>query len=214
MRIFEIENNLTIWRAERFQDHLEKYLKSDPNLIGLLKDFISAKIMGIPFGKKDGVLSSNSPLAGISRCHLIHGKVIVIYQLKNNELFLYDINEHTAIEGNAARDLARYIQTISADKLKKYQPPSQSEKITDQQIQILNEFILGLIDSTDPDDIGSQSIQAALLDDDWEFLQMFWAEADTQNWDWQSMVNLVGGLNKLKQIIRKKVATPNKMFYE
>ena len=91
MRIFEIANNLVIWRTERFQDHLERYLKSEPSLIGLLKEFISSKVMGISFGKKDGQLSSSSPLAGISRCHLIHGKVIVIYQMKNNELFLSNL---------------------------------------------------------------------------------------------------------------------------
>lgn len=213
MRIFEIENNLTIWRTERFQDHLETYIRSDPSLINLLKEFISAKSLGIQFGKKDSVLGSG-PLSGIGRCHLIHGKVIVVYQLKATDLFLYDINEHTAIEGKAARDLARYIQSISADKLKKYQTPSQPEKITAQQIQILNDFIRALIENSHLDDMGQQAISAALEYDDWEFLQMFWAEADTQNWDWQSMVNLVGGVNKLKQVIRKKVAMPNKTFYE
>ena len=214
MRIFEIENNLTIWVTERFQKNFERNIKKDPAIIEDVRNFLIAKQRSEVYGAKDGLMSVDSPLAGVSICHLKYGKLLILYKMQAKNLYLYDMDEHKIIEDRMKVSTANYIKKISQDKLSLYVEPEVPITITKEQIHLLNTFLKDLIsNSQESDDVGIQSIHAALDDDDWEFLQMFWSELDL-DYTWDQIILALGGTEKLKKILLKKLNSPNKTFYE
>ena len=79
-----------------------------------LRDFLEYRATHRPdeaFGPKDGRM----PGSKFRRCHLVHGKAILIYQLHGSEIRLVTIDEHNAVEGSTNRLMLSYIKSLQPD---------------------------------------------------------------------------------------------------
>lgn len=125
MRFYEIASpRLKLVATKRFVKNTAFYSRGGyPAFEKTLRQFLDFKTQNPrePFNRKDSPFVAGSPLAGYAHCHLVHGKVVVIYAVKDNELRLYDVTEHDTFEGKGMQTLRAYLR--SAD----LEPVGQSE---------------------------------------------------------------------------------------
>jgi len=141
MRLFEIENNLEFRVTKRFLKKLGTYIKSYSGVKEAFRAFCSAKLKNQSFGKKDGPYTGGL-LKGLLHAHLIHGKVIITYDIKSNVIYLYDIDEHTAYESqNAQRNLASFVASLGAQDYMPMSISGEEEKLSDEQKKDISEFL-------------------------------------------------------------------------
>lgn len=117
MRLLEVDDlALTIRATRRFMKSLATYLKGYPQLEKNLRDFCADKALGKRYGRKDAPYTG-APLRGTWHAHLVHGKLIVIYDLRNGTLDLFDLSDHDATEGKGVVDMAKYIRGLRPSDL-------------------------------------------------------------------------------------------------
>lgn len=119
MRFFEIASpRYRIMATKRFMKNAAVFLRGGyPALAKTMKEFLEFKSENpnTPFSKKDLTFrGSNKVLRSFWHAHLVHGKVIVLYQPVENEIRLYDMVDHTATEGSTfANTLSHYVAGLS-----------------------------------------------------------------------------------------------------
>jgi len=118
MRLFEITETRSpiIVVTKRFKKNYEHYARGYPGLGDKTEKFLAAK-QANPSGSL-GVNDkpfTGGPLTGIMHVHLVHGKVMLIYAVRNDQIRLYDIGEHNDFEGKKVNHLADYIKSLGDD---------------------------------------------------------------------------------------------------
>jgi hypothetical protein len=104
----------TILASKRFRNQYPTYLKKYGDLETNFRDFLEFRCThrpDEPFGTKDSRMTGTK----FHRCHLIHGKAIVIYQPHGREIRLVAIEEHNAVEGGTNRQVRRYADSLTQD---------------------------------------------------------------------------------------------------
>ena len=113
MRFFEIASQrLLIKTTNRFEKNFASMLGSYPAAAGVLSKFLQHKVADHrqQFGKKDTPFIRSGPFGGYFHCHLIHGRMIIIYNVKDGALCLYAVMDHRGFEGRQAASLAAYLK--------------------------------------------------------------------------------------------------------
>ncbi len=116
MRFFEIHSpRLLIKSSDRFEKNFAVMLRSYPAAAGVLSAFLKHKIDDPrqPFGKKDAPFIRSGPLGGYFHFHLIHGRMILVYDVKDGAIRLYDVMDHRGFEGRQAASLAAFLKGAS-----------------------------------------------------------------------------------------------------
>lgn len=119
MRFFEIASPQTkVFATKRFIKNAAFFSRGYPAVDKTLKDFLQFKIKNPreQYGKKDAPFTG-SALTGYNHVHLFHGKVVLVYQVKGNELHLFDVVEHNSFERSGVMALAKYIQSASLEPI-------------------------------------------------------------------------------------------------
>ena len=105
-----------VMASRRFQKDFLEFRKKYDDLDQTLREFLDFRVSHRPdeaFGLKDGRMSE--PASKFRRCHLVHGKAILIYQLHGSEIRLVTIEEHNAVEGGTNRQMANYAKSLQPD---------------------------------------------------------------------------------------------------
>lgn len=114
MRFYEIASpRLQILATKRFIKNAALYSRGGyPAFEKTLRQFVEFKTQNPreAFNRKDSPFVANSPLSGYAHCHLVHGKVVLIYTTKENQLRLYDVCEHDAFEGKGMQTMRTYLK--------------------------------------------------------------------------------------------------------
>lgn len=100
--------------TKRFQKNFQKFDRGYPVIRNVLIDFLDYRKTAprnVPWSKKDYAFPSG-PVKGIWHVHLFHGKVILVYDVTETTVLLYDIVEHDGIEGRAVMTLAEYVHGL------------------------------------------------------------------------------------------------------
>ncbi|RYD63887.1 MAG: hypothetical protein EOP84_33220, partial [Verrucomicrobiaceae bacterium] len=101
MRLFEVMTEpRRVVSTRRFDKELPPFLKSDPSIGRTLAAFLRFRETALPtqgFGKKDAVYTAGK-MQGFRHVHLVHGKVIVTYQITATDIRLISIHTHDATE--------------------------------------------------------------------------------------------------------------------
>ena len=88
--------------THRFKKDLKSC--STKNILKTLQEFITFRLRANPienFGKKDSMFS-NGKYRGFRHFHLVHGRLILIYQITANQLRLCAIAVHKEFNPNSA----------------------------------------------------------------------------------------------------------------
>lgn len=128
MRFFEIATpRLKLVATRRFIKNASSYFRSYSGVAKAFRDFIEFKNQNpkAQFSVKDTMFTGNDVLKNVMHCHLIHGKVIVVYRIIDGTMWLYDMVEHTAVENKAARNLGMFIQSLNRSDFAPYEPPQK-----------------------------------------------------------------------------------------
>lgn len=128
MRFFEIATpRLQIVATRRFIKNASSYFRSFSGVEKAFREFVEFKNHSPKeqFGIKDIPMTGNDLLKNIMHCHLVHGKVIVLYRIIDGVLWLYDIVEHSAFDTKtSARNLGAFIQSLNAGDFQPFEPPA------------------------------------------------------------------------------------------
>ena len=159
MRFFEVATApLQVLAAPRLFKQLGDYVRANPTqgdeIVRLLSDFVTAKVVDPtrPFNRKD-ISFSGSVLKGYMHVHLVHGRCILVYQIRAGILRMFSIGDHSTYGGNAEASLGKYIKSLGDDQMRGFAPKpktSVSAILSPEQkgeVQELFEWILG----SDPD---------------------------------------------------------------
>lgn len=121
MRFYEIASpRLKLVATKRFVKNAAFYSRGGyPAFEKTLRQFLEFKVQNPrePFNRKDTPFTSGSPLAGYWHCHLVHGKVVVIYNYDSNNLLLYDVTEHDSFEGKGVGTMRAYLRSAELEPL-------------------------------------------------------------------------------------------------
>ena len=100
--------------SRRFQKDYPDFLRKYSDLEPTFREFLQFRAEHRPdesFGSKDSRMTGSK----FHRCHLIHGKAIVIYQLHGREIRLVAMEEHNAVEGGSNRPMRRYADSLGQE---------------------------------------------------------------------------------------------------
>lgn len=101
MRFLEVAGQpLKIVATKRFLKNAPDFLRGYPGLDKTLKEFVDFKAMNplADWGRKDAVFTGGQQVGHLRHVHLVHGKVIVLYEIVGGELRLYDMVSHKGID--------------------------------------------------------------------------------------------------------------------
>lgn len=111
------------------EDFERKYVDFDSNLDEFLQFRLKAR-PDEPYGSKDSRLQGGN-FKGLRRCHIVHGKALVLYELVGNEIRLIAVGPHDMVEGGAgAASLGTYARSLTADDYVRYPPEPKLERKT------------------------------------------------------------------------------------
>lgn len=194
--------------TNRFIDNFPKFSNMYPTFRENLLRFIEFRKKNrtdIPFNSKDGRLTGGS-LGQLSarRVHIIFGKAIVIYEVKNHQIFLYDIIEHTGYEGKNIDSLASYIRSLSPNNFSPFVPGEAKtktvkkpiEKLTNDQLETM--IALYKLLAENPNDIEVlEKLARNDIDDfmDWAKISLN-VDKDNDSYD-NVIIKSLGGRNQM-----------------
>lgn len=107
-----------------FQSFSHKYRDLEPKM----RDFMEFRRMARPdqpYNAKDNQMVNDS-VRGLRRCHLVHGKALILYFITRNEIQLLDVVEHNEIEGRNMIAMSRYIVSLTPQSFKPFSLPDQT----------------------------------------------------------------------------------------
>jgi hypothetical protein len=178
MRLFEIETQQSqIVATKRFLKNSAFYFRGYPGIEATLKEFLHFKQQNpkAQFGKKD-IPFTGGPLKGLFHVHLIHGKVILVYGLRGNQIRLFDMVEHDDFEGKSIPALAKYIDSLGMNDLSPVKTGAKpTPSLTAEQKQELSELFweMGVQDRDILEDAAKGNIESVM-----EFCRMTVEGAD------------------------------------
>ncbi len=138
--VTENSNQLVVKATDRFETDFSDFTKKYTAFTEKFRDFLKFRRTARPdqpYNIKDAPLAHNLRL--FRRCHIIHGKGIVIYQIASGEVRLAAIVEHNAVEGaQEGRQLGSYLQSLRETdyhnfSLRRATETDRSEKAGDAQ---------------------------------------------------------------------------------
>lgn len=121
MRLYEIlspPRSLVV--TARFRDTFNAFRQSYPRIDTTLREFVTFRLTHSsdqPFSGKDRPFSN--ALRGFRHVHLVHGRVILVYQINPSELRLFIVTDHDY--GN----LRRYLDTVSDFEPMRFNEPAK-----------------------------------------------------------------------------------------
>ncbi len=99
--------------TRRFPRDVQAFGRKYAAFDGALRAFCRFRVAASPsdpFNGKDGRMAG--PLTRLRRCHLVHGKAIVLYAIIGQTVRLIAVLEHDGIEGRAAHEVAAYVRSL------------------------------------------------------------------------------------------------------
>ena len=105
--------------SKRFQRAYPEFLLKYHSLETNFKEFLAFRAKTRPdesFNQKDSRISGTK----FWRCHLIHGKAILIYQLVGSELRLVDLDDHKIVDGGTNYNMRNYAKSLTAEDYYKF----------------------------------------------------------------------------------------------
>lgn len=189
MRLFEIETKVRIFATKRYLKNAAYYARGYPSFRASLEDFLKFKLSSplVSWGGKDEPFTGGL-LTGIWHAHLIHGKVMVIYRPRADQIALYDVGEHNSFEGKAVMDLAKYVNNAL---LQPMQEPT-NKKLTPAQAAEFEQLIVFMVEQ-------DRDILEAAARGDFAGLKEFVSLVPL---DWASVVETNGGNTALRKKLK------------
>ena len=192
MRLFEIASKTLVpVQTARFKKNFATLKRGYTEIGGKLVDFLAFKTRNpaAQHSRKDTAFVNNGNLKGFRHEHLVLGKVIIIYQIAENQLRLLDCVEHKAFEG-AAKALAGYVKgQVALEPLPKKKPKLLNDESKQEVVGLIYEF-------TQSD---THILRAALKGDWVEFME--WATELTGQTE-QVIFATFGGKTKMADEIK------------
>lgn len=99
--------------TRRFLREAEAFRRKYPAFGEAMRAFCRFRVEAGPseaFGAKDGRMAG--ALSHLRRCHLVHGKAVVIYATAGQVVRLISLVEHDGIEGRAVPEIAAYVRAL------------------------------------------------------------------------------------------------------
>ena len=129
--------------SNRFLSAWPKFAKSYPDLEKHFTAFLRAKALWDPpreSGKHDKVLGTNIRyMSGIMHSHMIFGQAILIYKVDANNVTVYAITDHHAVEQNGLPATATMIRDL--DRLAQWnEMPVPDEPVDSDTVEIAHEL--------------------------------------------------------------------------
>ena len=98
MLLYEIlEPARTLTATVRFKNTFKEFKQSFPIIDSVLRRFVEFRLshrIDEPYANKDSAFSVHNELRGFRHLHMVHGKVILIYQITQPELRLCLVTDH------------------------------------------------------------------------------------------------------------------------
>ena len=125
---------LSLVATRRFMRDEQSFSRKYPAFKDLLRDFCEFKTKSSrseSFNVKDGRLTAG--MKRLSRCHLIHGKAVLVYAFADATIQLITVTDHDGIEGKSAMDIVNYFRGLSESDFEPFDDilRSASEPIQD-----------------------------------------------------------------------------------
>ena len=123
--------------SKRFQRAYPEFLYKYHGLERTFRDFLTFRAKTRPdesFNAKDGRIGGTK----FWRCHLVHGKAILIYQLVGSELRLVDLDDHNIVESGSNHIMRTYAKSLTPEDYYKFDvdapgKPKQESDMSGQQ---------------------------------------------------------------------------------
>lgn len=208
MRLYEItELNRTPVATNRFMNDLEKVMLSVPSAADDLAAFIEFKRTSMPnvrYGKKDEKFR-NDYLADFWHWHLVHGKLIVVYQTTSTLLKLVTIINHKIIDGTSPRSWANWLSSLKPSDYFPFKLPGEEDDhvITHEEkeniIKLIWEMALNPSDRTYLEDV----VRGRWSEDLHDFLISMVTQPISDFQKWEAILQGFGEEEGLEKEIRK-----------
>lgn len=200
MRFFEIASKrIPILATKRFIKNAAFYTRGYPAVEKTLRDFLLFKTANPreQFGKKDTPFTGG-PLVGRNHVHLFHGKVILVYDVRDGALRLFDVVEHNGFERSGVEAMAKYIRTATLEPVQ--QPVEAKEIPAETKAELDNLFYEIAVQERDVIDTA--------LEGDWEhlfdYIRMVIDESEASDSDvFDAFGGQAGLAEKLADIMKK-----------
>lgn len=191
---------VTILVTRRFERSNEDYKRDVPAYGPALHKFLTHKTTSprTAYNNSDKMFVSGGPLRGISHCHLIQGRVVLIYAMVGNELRLYEVGPHRGYDTpSSGGRMADFIAGASLEPIE-FDPDSDKPRLTEEEMKTIDELIFEMAaNETD------RGILKAGLTGNWEDFMLFATEMveTTQEIIFYSF----GGEDEFKERIAKAI---------
>lgn len=180
-----------IMMSRRCQKEAAEFGKSFPDFKKIFLDFVNVKISHDPpvlFGKKDGPLGGSSNAVFDQRywhAHIIFGKAIIIYRIDRDNLYLYRVTDHLAVEGSGIKQLAR---SLNDPEWTSIQAPSSEPQLSPEQEELAKDLFQTMREHPD----------------DYNVLRTFALGKSTRIQDYTEMVGLENANVDALRVVAKK----------
>lgn len=141
MRLFEILSpTRTLSATTRFRDTFKQFRQHYPNLDKVLREFVEFRLAHRPdemYGPKDTPFTG-PVLRGFRHFHMVHGRVILVYQVTQTELRLCLVMDHAYSTKHGQASLGAYLRSPGTD----YQPMAvkQTHQLNKEQMAAIDEM--------------------------------------------------------------------------
>jgi hypothetical protein len=155
------------------------------------------------YNVKDGAYSPSSPLKGIRHCHVVYGKVIIVYNDVGNEVRLMRTITHAEQEGKFILSLAAYCRSLEAGDFVPFAVREQ-RTLEDGEIAEINDLILGML-TNDSDRAILEKASSGNFDEFMDFVR-FYVENDMNDDDILKAIFLAfNGEDNLKRFLDRSL---------
>ena len=112
--------------TDRFNSDYREFAHKYKDLQSKLEDFLQYRKTSRPdqpFNTKDSPMMA---VNGVRRCHLVHGRALLLYVITDDEIRLIDIVDHGEIDGKASVAINRYVNNLTLNSFKPFSIPAPS----------------------------------------------------------------------------------------
>lgn len=194
---------MNILVTKKFKRNYEKFKLKYKNFDDILSKFVEFKLKN-PLSIYNPKDSSMTTAHGFRRCHLVHGKAILIYRIADDNLELCDIVEHNSIEsGRDLVNLADYLKSISSTDLVNFSLKEET-KLSSEQINDVKDILYDLAVS-DRNIIvdASNGMQQELF----QYLRLVIADQIPDEEKDKIIISSFGGIEKFKELLQYVLKT-------
>jgi mRNA-degrading endonuclease YafQ of YafQ-DinJ toxin-antitoxin module len=186
----------SISATNRFRETFKMFRQAYPSIDKTLREFLDFRTTHRPdemYGAKDTPFVSRE-LRGFRHFHLVHGRVILIYQITHSELRLCLVMDHSYSTKQGQSSLGAYLNSPQTS----FQPIGQAKPhlLTKTQIQAINDLFF---EYAAQDRHGFQQALRGDLEHLMEFIRLVlevpWSKAEKD----QATLSAFGGIEGLRQ---------------